>query len=90
MTEITLSNSSKTNIYPLFLKSELVKKEPGVRIVNFVLNGDETPSIMPGDCTVFGWNVPQSEVLEVLEERPAKGEHQIQNPIFFSVKCKAK
>lgn len=70
--------------YPMFCESK--REQQNKVVVDFVVDGDQT-TIMPGTQTISVYNIVKAEVLEILEERPAKGEHQIQNPIFYSVRC---
>lgn len=70
--------------YPMFLKSK--REDKNKVILDFVVDGENT-TIIPGTQTLSAYNILKAEVLEVLEERPAKGEHQIENPVYYSVRC---
>lgn len=84
MEHINIGGNTRDNIYPLLQKYE---RQKGELIINIVMNGDNSPLIMAGNFTIGGWAVPKCNVLEVLEERPAKGDHQIKNPVFYSLRC---
>lgn len=72
--------------YPMYCKASKVDKSNEVEI-EFVVDGDKN-TIIPGQheisCSFLG--LLKIDVLEVLEERPARGQHSIQNPIYYKVR----
>jgi len=72
--------------YPMYCQASAVDKNNEV-IIEFVVDGDKTV-IVPGQheiaCSFL--RLLKIDVLEVLEERTARGQHNIQNPIYYKVR----
>jgi len=74
--------------YPMYCKASKVDKNNEV-VIDCVVDGDTT-TIVPGQhevgCGFVG--LMKVDVLEILEERTARGEHDIPNPVFYRIKGK--